>query len=475
MESNLNIWIKHITEQDLPIFNHTARAISELTARETSSPAELAAAILQDANLSSRILRIANSPIYNRYGQPITTISKAVMYIGFGRVRDLSLSLAIIDSLLQQQTHDHALNLVARSFHAGVIARNMADYCQRYSEEEYFIAALLLHLGELAFWCLSGPSGDKIMEDIRRTQLPDSQAEHQILGTSFAQITRQLNYDWNLSKLLGDILEDTECNLPHSKLISSAHNIARLNLKETNPDLQLETIRLSDELKIKLESLNEIIDKSKPKAIEIATAFGATAIADRIAGKHVEKSEHPRAHTDNYPSNDPVLQLTSLRKLNLVINDKPNINDVIEATLEGLHHGTGLDRATFLLFNHTRKTWQHKFYYGCGNLAPGHKAPVDNPRIFDQITSIRSNLWLQPGDTLHTKIMPAINPGQPGAECFIGPIRLNGQTIGLIYADRRPSGRKLDDLTFEGFDHFCQQAQLAINFIYQDKRHMHQA
>ena len=475
MESNLNIWVKHITEQDLPIFNHTARAISELTGRETSTPAELAAAILQDAPLSSRILRIANSPVYNRYGQPITTISKAVMYIGFGRVRDLSLSLAIIDSLLQQKTHAHALNLVARSFHAGIIAQNMAGYCQRYSEEEYFIAALLLHLGELAFWCLSGPSGDKILEDIRRTQLPDSQAEYQILGTSFVQITRQPNYDWNLSKLLGEILEDTECTSPHSKIIRSAHNIARLNLEAKNPSLQLGTIRLSDELKIKLETLNEIIDKSKSRAIEIATEFGATDIADRISGKHVNKSTRQIAGTDNYPCNDPVLQLTSLRKLNLVITDKPNINHVIEAALEGLHHGIGLDRATFLLFNHHKKSWQHKFYYGCGQPVLNREEPEVNRRVFDKITQLHGNAWLQPGDTLHTEIMSAIKIGQYNGECFIGPIRLNNQTIGLIYADRMPSGRKLDDLALEGFSHFCQQAQLALNFICQDKWHMHQA
>ena len=45
------------------------------------------------------------------------------------------------------------------------------------------------------------------------------------------------------------------------------------------------------------------------------------------------------------------------------------------------------------------------------------------------------------------------------------PLILSGRVVGLIYADRQPSGRALDIESFESFKHFVQQANQALEYI----------
>jgi hypothetical protein len=48
---------------------------------------------------------------------------------------------------------------------------------------------------------------------------------------------------------------------------------------------------------------------------------------------------------------------------------------------------------------------------------------------------------------------------------FLSPIIVNQQAIGLFYADRVPSGRLLDEESYESFKLFAQQANLGLQYL----------
>lgn len=50
--------------------------------------------------------------------------------------------------------------------------------------------------------------------------------------------------------------------------------------------------------------------------------------------------------------------------------------------------------------------------------------------------------------------------------CLVMALTLPGRPVGLIYADRQPSGRPLDADTFTSFMHFCQQANLGLAQVF---------
>lgn len=53
---------------------------------------------------------------------------------------------------------------------------------------------------------------------------------------------------------------------------------------------------------------------------------------------------------------------------------------------------------------------------------------------------------------------------------YLAPLVIAGRAVGLIYADRPPSNRDLDNESFESFKHFVQQASQALEYISPRKR-----
>ncbi|MGD8925630.1 MAG: HDOD domain-containing protein, partial [Thioalkalispiraceae bacterium] len=111
----LEEWTRRISDEEMPVFAHTARSIAAASSEEDTSIANLAHLILRDSSMTARVLRLANSVFFNPAGQPINTISRAIVLLGFDSVRSMALSIALLEPLLKGVQHDHALEEMARS------------------------------------------------------------------------------------------------------------------------------------------------------------------------------------------------------------------------------------------------------------------------------------------------------------------------------------------------------------------------
>ena len=107
-QSGLNAWLERIRDQELPIFGRTAEQIRALTDSDKAAVSQLADAILCDPGMTAKLLRIANSVIFNTSGPQITTVSRAVVMLGFDMVRQVALSVAFVDALLRGPVRERA-------------------------------------------------------------------------------------------------------------------------------------------------------------------------------------------------------------------------------------------------------------------------------------------------------------------------------------------------------------------------------
>src|SRR5690606_10877007 len=132
----LEAWIERISQAELPALAAVVQDLNHLASGSNASVQQLAEVLLRDAALTSKVLRVANSAYFNPQQDSIKTISRAIILIGFDNVRQIALSVSLIDSLLGRQPREQLLELLARSFHAAVQARNICGYVQpRYQEE----------------------------------------------------------------------------------------------------------------------------------------------------------------------------------------------------------------------------------------------------------------------------------------------------------------------------------------------------
>ena len=95
------------------------------------------------------------------------------------------------------------------------------------------------------------------------------------------------------------------------------------------------------------------------------------------------------------------------------------------------------------------------------------QAQPPRPHIFSHALARLRPLWVpaDPPDELKALLSPEITTLTGGAAFFVMPIVVDGQPIGLFYADRQPSGRELDEESFASFQHFGREANLALSFV----------
>lgn len=146
-------WAKLLLTMQLPALSKTAQDIAQCAAKDSSSCTQLAALVLRDAGLTTKLLRLAASRLYNPHGLRIRTVSRAVGLLGFNVVCEIALGIAVLEAFGGGRTRcAQAAAEAAHALRAAVQARGMAEVAQLHDSEEVFIAALLQGLGRLAFW-----------------------------------------------------------------------------------------------------------------------------------------------------------------------------------------------------------------------------------------------------------------------------------------------------------------------------------
>jgi HD-like signal output (HDOD) protein len=272
----LNAWLDRIRDQELPIFGKTAERIRDLTESEKSAVSELADAILCDQGMTAKLLRIANSVIFNTSGTQVTTVSRAIVMLGFDMVRQIALSVAFVDAFLRGRVHERVQREMARAFHAAVQARWLAARRHDAQPEEVFIAALLYRFGELAYWCFSGEAGDALDEALRRDPQHPGDVEQSLLGFRLAQLTAALTRDWRVSPLLQSVLKGGYTKRSREQAVVLAFRLAEGS--EGGWGTERARARLKDVagyLQLPLDEIVEPVMRNAAEAATVAECYGA--------------------------------------------------------------------------------------------------------------------------------------------------------------------------------------------------------
>lgn len=272
----LNVWLARIRDQEMPVFGRTAERIRDLTDSEKAAVSELAEAILRDQGMTAKLLRIANSVIFNTSGTQITTVSRAVVMLGFDMVRQIALSVAFVDAFLRGQVRERVHREMARAFHAAVQARWLAVRRHDAQPEEVFIAALLYRFGELAFWCFAGEAGGALEEALRRDPRHPGEVEQSLLGFRLSRLTAALTRDWRVSPLLQSVLRGGHARRSREQAVVLAFRLAEGS--EGGWGTELARARLMDlagYLQLPLEEVAGPVMQNAAEAAAVAECYGA--------------------------------------------------------------------------------------------------------------------------------------------------------------------------------------------------------
>ena len=454
---------RSIAERDLPAFGLTLRELFQATESESTSGRQIADIVLRDPALTSRVLRAANAAHLGMAGQArVATVSRAVVVLGLNPIRSLCVSALTVEVMTagarQAQRVQQALG---RTLHAAVQARDMGLRRQLGKEaaEQLFVEALLAGIGELAFWCFGGAHAQRLDEALRAGQ-DEQAAQTAILGTSLQTFGRELLHAWNLDAVVRDSREVLlarrlsrataagdmrEGAWQRPGVHEAVHDIARLlGSPETEP-----LARLRD---------------TAQQALELARALGAHDAAAGIPSSGGEATPPVDAAPEPAAAQvepDPRLQLRVLTEMGQVARSRKEVPVLLHTCLEGLHRTVGLDRCALCLLNPARNRLVARMVIGPGSSELHERLQWDWDHGFEARAGLQAPRWLDgaPAD-------PGLLLRASGAsQAFVAPFSVDGQFLGLFYADRQPSARELTQEQFDSFQSFVSLAQVIVRSL----------
>jgi len=481
--AGLQQWLRELTDREMPAFASTTQLISHAAAGDDRSATELAELILQDVSMTTRVLRMANSIVYNPGRNAISTVSRAIVVLGFEAVGSICMSIKVIDAMREGTYGEEVLHQLAQAFHAAAQARALAERRRDKSPEEVFIATLLHHLGHMVFWSfvdVIDPSAVRRLRQARKKHGADETgAQRDALGFAFDDLTSALNQEWHLSPLLEQTLNDTKGEHPRVHNVILGRELAHTAEHGWDtPEMRKALERTAESLYLPLEQVKRMVQETSAEAAENMIKLGAGKAGHLIpqpggaTAADTDTGDTDTGAQQQFLEPDPALQLRVLRELSQVLMEKQvNVTLLFDMVLEGIYRGIGMDRTLFALLSPDRKSVRAKHTLGWdrGTLAEAFhfRLGTSTGNAIDQVVASGEPLWVpQPRPPELSPLLSSEFENICGeAAFFLMPLLVRGQPIGLFYADRRPSRRDLDEATFTDFKLFVQQAALGLSYL----------
>jgi HD-like signal output (HDOD) protein len=460
------------TQGDLGANPQAIERLNHLLSKEHCSTLGLAHAILQDPGLSAKILRVVNSVAYGARGEAVSTITRAIVLIGFERVREIATGLLLIQHLTRgkpnnQVVHDN----LRRALRCALTAQAIATRVGNVPPEPAYLLGLFANLGLLwvaAFYpnvllhaleleaeggrslddavtIAAGVSPDRIATEVlRHWSLPDTYVHH------FQRRSGDLHTAHGaVAERLSAIVEVADL---HTRAAELGVPVDAARIERLEAQLELSPQRLADAL--------EMVEEEMPAHTRMlgllplrerrTVAVRAGGVVVRVA--HVKDEALPAAASDVSGSapvlsepppvahrGDASLAIDVAVEITGTILEDGDVNHSLTAVIEGIARGGGFDVVVLGLVNKARDQVAPRFCFGTELEREGGRLAAPLRRGAGLIAE--AVLDASPRVVEHGTTMMLVPSGAPvpriAATSFVvHPLVMRGRAIGVIVALR---------------------------------------
>ncbi|MGA7723521.1 MAG: HDOD domain-containing protein [Ignavibacteriaceae bacterium] len=161
--------------------------------------------ISKDQGLVTKILTIANSPIYGLQ-RKVTSIDFAVMVLGFTELKNIISVLSMADAFKSKTDSLNQKDFWLHSYITGSGAKRLSEEIGLGNSGEIFVAGLLHDLGINIIQRYFKPEFRAINEMVKSNEIGYLEAEEQVLGLTHQEMGQFLINKWNLPESLGETI-----------------------------------------------------------------------------------------------------------------------------------------------------------------------------------------------------------------------------------------------------------------------------
>ncbi len=162
---------------------------------------EIGSFISNDPVLTSRVLKVVNSPVYGFPGR-ISSVSQALILLGLNVVKGMLLGVSVFEAM--QKT---MVGLWEHSLGCAVTARIIAKKKELKEPEEVSVAALLHDIGKVVLGLKFPDEYKKIMSDAETKDIFIFDSEKNYFGINHADAGAWIAQKWNFPRSLVEVIE----------------------------------------------------------------------------------------------------------------------------------------------------------------------------------------------------------------------------------------------------------------------------
>ena len=464
---------------DFPAMSSSVVRIQRVAMSETDSVGKLSDEILKDVSLTNKLLRMVNTVHFTSVaGGGISTVSRAVALVGFAGIRNMALSVILLEHMGDKAHAALLREEFLRALMAGTLASDLTPVARE--SEEAFLGAMFQNLGRLLTEYYFPEEALQIRQRIAGVAdtpfVRDTHAR-QILGLGLDDLGAGVAKAWGLPDTLQRALRMPAGDVPTRMVDSWADGGAeRLRWlgRSANaltdamllPDLdqQAQTLQTVAEdyapaLGLEVRDMLGTVQGARTRLSHMAQAMGlhvaANAPARRLLQTEVARQadvERTVPHGLASPASTaaPLAALPGLaqgleRVRQAVSNRSLPLNELLNLVLETVQQSLDMRSVVFCLRD--PKSGQLLGRFGMGKdaqetasafrITPASNAGSD---LFSAICAKGADLLIADTKTVAAKL-PLWYRQRVNAPTFLLlPLLLKGAPIGLIYADKGSAG-----------------------------------
>ncbi len=505
---------------DLPAFSEHIVEInsklSSLTAITFSSAGDLAKIILKDYSLTNKLLKVVNSALYVTQSGKVATVSKAVLLLGFEKIRMIAATLLIFEHLQSKAQARELKEVAIGSCMSGLIAMDVADNMKLGGKEEVFICAMLHSLGKMLAICYLPEEHAEIKKRMAQKGLDEAMASQSVMGVTYTDLGMAVSRSWNFPDKIVRSMEAPPAGViaqpkTENELLRNLSNYANdlfscfMNNQDDDHTAALSdmSIRYQSSIPLPVEQMESIITSSMTKIDTysdiIRTDRGNSVfLRDLIQRKQSQNQQNKRRESrheqadegkaagNTEPQTAPAIPPSTvslpthkvkeppadiltdgLREIVDVMAGNYILSDVLYMILETMYRGFEFYRVIFCLMDTAKSKMAARFGLGenADNIVKRFQFLTgENNDIFNVGISQAKGLVINDAAAPNIfRNIPEWYQKVVGAPSFlIYPLTVKGGCIGMFYADKKEKGRLLTD---EQLDYMEKLRNMAIEVI----------
>ncbi|MCB1747808.1 MAG: HDOD domain-containing protein [Gammaproteobacteria bacterium] len=514
-----------------PDFPAISEHISEINQksglRDRSDANELASVILKDYALTTKLLKVVNSAVYGQYGGSISTVSRAVVILGFEQVRAIALGIIIFEHLKNGEQAGLLKDAACSSFLSGMLAK---DLCPRERSaavhgEEAFIAAMFHRLGRhLAIYYFSEEFSE-VQALIESKGCDEHTAAREIFGATFFDFGIAIARDWNLPERLllamrpqapGAVKPARTPDARVAQLSGFSNDVAELLGGDPDAvDERLESLveRYKDAVPIEAKRLKVVVGEAVEATRDYAklinvdldstpflgnvvrairpvdegapgsgvmpdagTAEASTAVAGAAAtatgaaaidGAVPAVATMPETESERSARRD-VFLTNAISELTTAIIERAPINDMFTMVLEAFYRALGFSHVLFMMRDPKQRAYVTRFGFG-GDLEQlkadfVYRIAADDDIFRQAAMRGRNAVIINTGDARYAPQIPAwCSELMQPSSILLFAVVVNKVCLGLIYADTTDSPLSINAQELKLLNTLVKQLTLGIN------------